>query len=248
MCELWNGDAIVRVMGSPRIQQLIYISNAPKELRRRVEEAESTSANLSEEEARLGKEDADRLSIIKQKFPVFTLTEAVDLKLVLRKSSNPSSFERSRKKTIERLNSLVNKVRKKQPTSDDQEPGSSKPRLNKEAPNISMNLSIQKKPWELYLATVIGVFSQAAVLALAAYTAYNAPSLKFNKAGLTVPSYSYRECWTPMRLLRIAVVALVIAGMLTVHDSVGYRWDSASCYGNVSSCVHCGTEHPRRNL
>jgi hypothetical protein len=31
VCELWNGEAIVRTMGEPVVQQIVYLENCPEE-------------------------------------------------------------------------------------------------------------------------------------------------------------------------------------------------------------------------
>ncbi|KAI5842024.1 hypothetical protein BZA05DRAFT_319814, partial [Tricharina praecox] len=125
VCEIWNGDAIVRVMGSPQIQQLLYFENVPDNLLEKIKKRRSAEGSTSTRSCYSG---------------------------------CPSAAESGTSKY--------------------------------DAPNISMNLSVLKKPWELYLAAAVGVLSQAAVIVVATYAAYT-PHLQFNKTGLTVQKYSY---------------------------------------------------------
>lgn len=75
--------------------------------------------------------------------------------------------------------------------ANDDEAGVTEPTKNI-APNISLNLNVEQKAWELYAAVVVGILTQVAVIGIATYTSYS-PALQFNKAGLMIQSHSYRE-------------------------------------------------------
>lgn len=218
VCEIWNGDAIVRVMGSPQIQQLLYFENVPDNLLEKIKKRRSAEGSTSTRSCYSGCPSAAEsgtvnsgtfetvrdveLSEIKQKFHVFTLKEAEDLGLIFNKSKEPSKWEQWRKWVIDQLNKYLVKYWREQRgrfsrthDGDGGEAGDKNVmhvQSKYDAPNISMNLSVLKKPWELYLAAAVGVLSQAAVIVVATYAAYT-PHLQFNKTGLTVQKYSYRQ-------------------------------------------------------
>lgn len=189
MCEIWNGDALVRVMGSPQIQQLLYFEEVPASVLEKIKlwqtEHKGTTSRYSDGSAETSLKFEVLVNEIKEKFHVFTLEEATELGLMSSKSNQPSRWERLRKWVTRTLNNLIGDKQKSADPQNDMRP-------NEGAPNISMNLSLLKKPWELYLAAVAGVLTQAAVFGVATYSAYS-PGLQFNKAGLTIPSYSYRN-------------------------------------------------------
>ncbi|KAI5841652.1 hypothetical protein BZA05DRAFT_360362, partial [Tricharina praecox] len=150
VCELWNGDAIVRVMGSPRIQQFFFFENLPDNYR----------------DGKLTQNPTET------KLPIFTMSGALGNVIVKRPKRR----------------SLFNWHITKSKANDD-EAGVTEPTKNI-APNISLNLNVEQKAWELYAAVVVGILTQVAVIGIATYTSYS-PALQFNKAGLMIQSHSY---------------------------------------------------------
>lgn len=63
----------------------------------------------------------------------------------------------------------------------------------KKAPNISLNLAVRRKRWELYIATFLGVLVQVAVLLIAGFASYRS-GWNLTQAGALVQVYAYREC------------------------------------------------------
>jgi len=193
VCEIWNGDAIVRVMGSPRIQQFLFFENVPTELGKKIQKRrEAEAARCSPPEkgtaGTKGLQDFEPNAEITRKFHVLTLDEADELGLVQAKNQTGREF---RKRVIDRLGEFCGGHRE-DPNDKTTGPTNLLKSPKVDAPNISMNLSVLAKPWELYMAAAVGVFIQLAVITVATYTAYT-PNLQFNKAGLTVENYSYRQ-------------------------------------------------------
>jgi len=193
-------------MGSPRIQQFLYFENVPQDVLEKIKERRAAASGVQQIP-----HDAELLDEIKQKFHVFTLEEAIHLQLIHKSAgwvvNLLSEHDEAGKPTTR--SPWRQWVIKKLDEHDDVEKGSTLPARwfrwsprrpaakkdppnKKDAPNISMNLGVLKKRWELYLAAVVGVLSQAVVIVMATPTAY-APHLQFNKAGLTVQRHSYRQ-------------------------------------------------------
>ncbi|KAF8242056.1 hypothetical protein K440DRAFT_169917 [Wilcoxina mikolae CBS 423.85] len=79
VCEIWNGDAIVRVMGTPDIEQFIYFDGLPEQL------CGKELPTNSEESA----EDSSPRT-----WAIYTLKEAVEAGLLVERGQRTSVYER----------------------------------------------------------------------------------------------------------------------------------------------------------
>jgi len=225
VCEIWNGDAVVRVMGSPQIQQLLYFEDLPEEnIFEKIRgektaeavaaepEPEANSPNTTQREsakrpkpvATVSSPEDDLMDKFKRRFPIFTLEEAVKMGIVHRRAREETQWGQWLIWVTAILNKIVlfcvhnnHEATEPQKNGDEENRQDYEPMTNEsskeEAPNISMNLSKQKKSWELYLAAVVGVIFQAAVVGVAIGSSYS-PRLQFNKSSITVQGHSYGEC------------------------------------------------------
>jgi len=249
VCEIWNGDAIVRVMGAPDIEQFLFFNKLPAEFVRKglPQSTEETTEGSSQETWRiLTLKEATDIGLLERRKhgsltemswrytgsfvhrifrriaglraptsgvheddcggapPSATIIQTVEISptaplgvssVFRRKRSSLADLERA-STTSEGIKSLPLKAQESDelrlPSSDSEPEENGADNHNKAAPNISLNLGVMTKPWELYIAAVFGVFVQLGVLVIAGLATYH-PRWKFRKQGLTVRDYAYRN-------------------------------------------------------
>lgn len=189
VCELWNGDGIVRVLGSAEILELYYLESAP--VRPAHQEARNTSSaaniELSTLEA-IGSipEDHGDQSNLYHPTGIYNFELAKKLPNILRLKT----FSRLR------LNQMV----------EDGEPGKTA------APNIALNLAGQRvSDFELKIVALIGTLLQIGVLVFAGLGAlWSHWKGKFNKGGKRVQLYAFPT-------MAAGTLALVVGMFLCAH-------------------------------
>ena len=153
-CELWNGQAVVRLPGAPKIIELIYFSERQKG------EGET-----------------------KQKDKLFTVVSAKGEGLLVdedeRKqwaSSSIAPRPPARPGTTIQKSQILADEESQRSDSSAQAKVSKAPNaqtITTPAPNISLNLSPTRNKWELRLFALFGVLLQAGVIVFSGFVTYN---------------------------------------------------------------------------
>ncbi|KAI5815819.1 hypothetical protein BZA77DRAFT_73218 [Pyronema omphalodes] len=229
VCEIWNGDAIVRVIGAPEIVELLYFENLPPQW-------ETLGQGQASQDADPDKEPQPTIQPTKPNASskiqptvtsqIFTLQEAEDKNLVIKidrtsifqmlfenpvdkyrqvgrpsslTSSEPVQSARNTPSDLERGSSYASgasSTAKGLPTQRRKHrdplkiPARTKQTNNKNAPNISLNLAVHRKRWELHLATLLGIVVQVAVLVIAGFASYHS-GWNLTQGGSLVQGYAY---------------------------------------------------------
>ena len=118
----------------------------------------------------------------------------------------------------------------------------SPPQPTDDALNISMNLSVLTKFWELYLAGVVGVPSQLSVIAVDVHGLCTPPAIEKSRAhGCKVVTRTVScRSWVQWEC--------VCAAKLTVVNSNGVHWNPVPRDRNVHSGVGRGSKYARSNV
>ncbi|KAI5815823.1 hypothetical protein BZA77DRAFT_247928, partial [Pyronema omphalodes] len=167
VCEIWNGDAIVRVIGAPEIVELLYFEDLPagweecdqKQAGRSTtpdKEPQPTKLNASSEIQPMSQLDSEKGPSCESN--VLGTTECL-------------------KYDLDPLNPYRNATLHSQAK-------------NKKSPNISLNLSVSRNTRELYIATFLGILVQVVVLVIAGLVSYH-PGWNLIKGGTLVQHYAY---------------------------------------------------------
>ena len=159
-CELWNGQTVVRLLGAPKIIELIYYSERQKD------EAEG--------EAR----QEDKLfTVVTAKEEGLLYADEDKLKQWINSFIAPRPPARLGTTTRKRRFFFRPADEESQQSNSSAQTQASKEALNTQAmtsaPNISLNLSPARSKWELRLFALFGILLQAGVVVFSGYAATN---------------------------------------------------------------------------
>ncbi|KAI5816232.1 hypothetical protein BZA77DRAFT_65879 [Pyronema omphalodes] len=220
VCEIWNGDAIVRVMGTPEIVELLYFENLPIGWNSKEQQAGQSTMPDNDPQPNNGITGEQGNITGTEECEIFTLEEAIFRKLVIKVNRTyfhnflPWPF----KQNPDQDKNSVHESSSTQPPPGDEpsdiergpsgasttNPDSNGGKLldayemstpdtlfnNYKAPNISLNLSVSRNTRELYIAAIFGILVQITVLVVAGLVSYH-PGLKLTKGGTSVQEYAY---------------------------------------------------------
>ncbi|KAH0607874.1 uncharacterized protein H6S33_001926 [Morchella sextelata] len=196
VCELWNGQQIVRIMGSPEIRELIRIDKKAK-ARRSEGHAEMSSIFTTLEQA-MKKEMVSKVkeeSSFPWLSPPWKITQDFTPKLKTNtvcpeaqtslSQQNPEILPRPE---IQQTNGGHQPPSGSQKTHAPQNP-MEKP-VKKSAPNISLNIHDHSRRHELHVVAVVGTALQLFVLIYGGFATYH-PQLKYQKEGSDIAVYAF---------------------------------------------------------
>ncbi|KAI9770168.1 MAG: hypothetical protein M1839_003270 [Geoglossum umbratile] len=198
VCELWNGEAVVRTLGKPMVEQFVYLKAYEGE---RGEDGERT-------------------------FGLYTLRNMRSAQEVTR-GATWSSGKLGRAVMVSngaegpfmRLWKMIAGHRQ----GKDAEEGSPnwEPRTSK-APNILLNLHQGSRPFDLAFAAILGVVIQTGVLVYAGLITYH-PRIKtrFLKAGNPIRPYAFPTMAVGTVVL---VVGMMICSYVVEQSTVERKW------------------------
>ena len=175
-CELWNGQAVVRLLGAPKIVELIYFSERLKdEAKGEAKQEDKLFTVVTAKEEGLLYADEDKLkqwinSFIAPRPPARPRTTTPK-----RRFFRPADEESQRSDSsaqIKAPNEALN------------------PQAMTSAPNIPLNLSPARKKWELRLFALFGIVLQVGVIVFFGYAATN-PQLNQTIGGEKSLPYGY---------------------------------------------------------
>ncbi|KAI9736241.1 MAG: hypothetical protein M1834_001127 [Cirrosporium novae-zelandiae] len=201
VCELWNGQAIVRTMGKEMVKQIIYLEGRENEKEYGLFTlTEAKKHNYMEENGLRG---TKAKSLYKMRHPISTDSESLQ-----NTNSKPKSGIRPDRYQ-----------KPSQSLSLQSETKTSKHCHSGRASNISLNLHIEKelgkgniitKSIELVIIALLGILLQSGVVVFSAFTAYN-PRLSTNLGGPVKPyAFPLLAVGTVVLVLGMAICSIVI--------------------------------------
>ncbi|KAI5819248.1 hypothetical protein BZA77DRAFT_377736, partial [Pyronema omphalodes] len=194
--ELWNGTAIVRSLGRPEIEQIIYIANDPEYKKtyglHTLESA--TDMGYFTIEPRITK------GIAQLKRTLALVTRKIGFVNRFKQEDPNSRSEEGMEQSA--INSGI----------DSTDSGRMKP-----APNISLNIHRSSDTNELYVVAIAGIILQSSVLIFAGFTVYHpAFNRRFYKNDQPVSEYAY-----PLLLVGTVILAtgMVVCSAYLQHKA-----------------------------
>lgn len=213
VCELWNGQQLVRVMGRPQIAQLVYLpsptvsndvssgthNQAPLE---KGGATASVAARTSEVASPGSPLSNQTLEGFHRGCELYTLRDAVGLGHLgsvskHTRAKNSAIPSESTAMDSKRSSILYNCLHSNITASDFKDAEleisatDSTDRKTRSAPNISLNLYDHISRVELYIVAIVGVLLQAGVLAYVLTIEYHGPlRTKLEKEEFVIPEYT----------------------------------------------------------
>ena len=186
VCELWNGQGIIRTMGAPEVQEIIYLEDykdyEDREDRGNREDPKTYGLFTVEKAKRILYEQRTYPAINGEKLQdcelIYQCNAATHDPFFLGKGPN-SKHDPERKQEIHpRLAS------KKNDRQEDDQP--------ERAPNITLNLHPRSSNLALFCVALFGIFLQVGALVFTGFSVYHPTfSKRFTKDGQPVGEYAY---------------------------------------------------------